>query len=220
MKLKVSEVKVGHRFREVFEGMEELKASIKKYGIIEPIVIDETNTLIAGERRLRAHKELGLEEIEVRYMNDLDTLTKKQIELEENIQRQAFTWQEEVAAKEQIHKIKKELFQPSEAKANWTIEDTATLLGEKPTTTGDDIDLSKGLKVFPELVSERNKSAALKKLRNMRKDILNEELARRLRKSNLINCPELILGDCLSVMKSMDAESVNLIITDPPWGAR
>lgn len=50
------------------EEIEELKQSIELYGILEPLVIAETPAgyqIIAGERRWRAARELGLEEVPV-----------------------------------------------------------------------------------------------------------------------------------------------------------
>ena len=110
MKILLKDVIVGTRFREKFEDIDKLAESISKYGLIEPIIIDENNELIAGERRYKAHQLLRMEEIEVKYMKDLNELEKKEVELEENIQRKAFTWQEEVSAKDQLHKLKQTLW--------------------------------------------------------------------------------------------------------------
>ena len=48
------------------EALEELSESIKTYGVIQPIVVSKENgyyAIIAGERRWRAAKLAGLEEI-------------------------------------------------------------------------------------------------------------------------------------------------------------
>ncbi len=48
------------------EKMEELKGSIKKHGIIQPIVVRKMANgyeIVAGERRLKAAKEIGLKNI-------------------------------------------------------------------------------------------------------------------------------------------------------------
>ncbi len=58
------------------EKMEELKESIKKHGIIQPIVARKMANgyeIIAGERRLKAAKEIGLK----RYRQLLKVLTMK-----------------------------------------------------------------------------------------------------------------------------------------------
>ena len=80
MLVKISDIRVGERFRKKFEEMESLSASIQKYGLIEPIILDEDNCLIAGERRLKACTLLKHEEIEVRYIKELSELEKKEIE--------------------------------------------------------------------------------------------------------------------------------------------
>lgn len=78
--------------RDVFvkEEMEGLVESIKTHGILQPVIVKPLShgyMLIAGERRWRAAKQLGMKEIPaiVRNTNDADTL---EIALIENIQRE------------------------------------------------------------------------------------------------------------------------------------
>jgi ParB family chromosome partitioning protein len=72
------------------EKMEELKGSIKKHGIIQPIVVRKMANgyeIVAGERRLKAAKEIGLKKIPaiIRSFNNEKSL---EIALVENIQRE------------------------------------------------------------------------------------------------------------------------------------
>lgn len=72
------------------EKMEELKGSIKKHGIIQPIVVRKIANgyeIVAGERRLKAAKEIGLKKIPaiVKSINNEKSL---EIALVENIQRE------------------------------------------------------------------------------------------------------------------------------------
>lgn len=70
-------------------------------GQITPIVVAETEgrfTLIAGERRLTAAKQLAWSSIEAVFKSDLSESELVLIELEENIRRKQLEWQEEVAA--------------------------------------------------------------------------------------------------------------------------
>ena len=72
------------------ESLEELSESIKTYGIIQPIVVSKENgyyAIIAGERRWRAAKLAGLEEIPA-IIRDSDEQTNREISLIENIQRE------------------------------------------------------------------------------------------------------------------------------------
>lgn len=70
--------------------MIELTASIKEYGIIEPLIVRINNQdkfeLIAGERRLRAAQMAGLSEVPV-ILKDYDDKKTAQIALIENLQR-------------------------------------------------------------------------------------------------------------------------------------
>ncbi len=70
--------------------MIELTASIKEYGIIEPLIVRINNQdkfeLIAGERRLRAAQMAGLTEVPV-ILKDYDDKKTAQIALIENLQR-------------------------------------------------------------------------------------------------------------------------------------
>lgn len=78
--------------RKIFdeEKLQELSASIKEHGLLQPIVVvedeDGTYTLIAGERRLRAHKLANIEEIKA-IIVDKDEFKLRELALIENIQR-------------------------------------------------------------------------------------------------------------------------------------
>lgn len=72
------------------EKMNELKESIKAHGIIQPIIVRESTNgyeIVAGERRLRAAKEIGMEKVPViiKQFNNLKTF---EVALVENIQRE------------------------------------------------------------------------------------------------------------------------------------
>ncbi len=72
------------------ESLQELAQSIKTYGVIQPIIVESKNgfyRIIAGERRWRAAKIAGLEEIPSIIRNE-DEQRNKEISLIENIQRE------------------------------------------------------------------------------------------------------------------------------------
>lgn len=71
------------------KGIEELAASIKKEGLLQPIIVrpdGEKYQIIAGERRWQACRSLGLEKIPVRVM-PVDDVKTLEIALIENLQR-------------------------------------------------------------------------------------------------------------------------------------
>jgi ParB family transcriptional regulator, chromosome partitioning protein len=82
------------------EKIVELAQSIKEHGIIQPIILnkkDDYYSIIAGERRWRAAKLLGLKEVPVIVM-DLSERSILEISLIENIQRQDLNPIEEAMA--------------------------------------------------------------------------------------------------------------------------
>ncbi len=91
--LKVNEIEPNkEQARKIFdeEAIEELSASIKEYGVIQPIVVAKKENyyeIIAGERRWRASKKAGLEKIPV-IIKDDNIQRNKEISLIENIQRE------------------------------------------------------------------------------------------------------------------------------------
>lgn len=73
------------------EGISELAASIKEHGIIQPLIVTQeieslAYTLIAGERRLLASKEAGLEKVPV-IIREASDQQRLELALIENVQR-------------------------------------------------------------------------------------------------------------------------------------
>ncbi|MDP2945322.1 MAG: ParB/RepB/Spo0J family partition protein [Atribacterota bacterium] len=72
------------------EKMEELKGSIKKHGMIQPIIVRKMANgyeIVAGERRLKAAKEIGLKKIPA-IIKSINNEKSLEIALVENIQRE------------------------------------------------------------------------------------------------------------------------------------
>jgi ParB family chromosome partitioning protein len=84
------------------EELAELEASIAEHGILQPLIVSELSPgkyeLIAGERRLRASRGLGLKEIPVVIRPMEDDRTKLELALIENIQRADLNAVEEAQA--------------------------------------------------------------------------------------------------------------------------
>lgn len=104
--LKLSSIEPRHdQPRKTFEreGLEALAESVQKYGVLQPIIvrpsqlIDDTYEIIAGERRWRAAKLAGLDEIPAVVL-DGDDLKIAQVSIIENIQREDLNPIEEALA--------------------------------------------------------------------------------------------------------------------------
>lgn len=93
LKLQINEVEPNREQpRKHFDeaALEELAESIKKYGLIQPIIVTKKDgyyEIIAGERRWRACKKAGLKEIPA-IVRQNDEKQNKAIALIENIQRE------------------------------------------------------------------------------------------------------------------------------------
>ncbi len=87
MRIAINEIKVGPGRREAQpEAVRELADSISEVGLLNPITVNQENTLIAGLHRLEAAKLLGWKEIECT-VSQLDSLQAKLAEIDENFVR-------------------------------------------------------------------------------------------------------------------------------------
>jgi len=121
--------------RSVFdeERIEELCRTIRTHGVIQPIIVREKNgkyELIAGERRWRAVRKLGLEHIPaiVRNLNDSQAASMSLIE---NLQREELTAIEEAMAYQQLiqlHGLTQESLAQRLGKSQSTIANKIRLL--------------------------------------------------------------------------------------------
>lgn len=79
------------------ESLQELAASIKEFGVIQPLLVRKTDggmELVAGERRLRASKLAGLSHVPVIY-KDLNDQEMAELAMIENLQREDLHYLEE-----------------------------------------------------------------------------------------------------------------------------
>jgi ParB family chromosome partitioning protein len=103
----INKIKVTDRIRQDFSGIEELAQDIANNGLINPIVITADYQLIAGERRLRAHRELGREQIEVNIMEVRDYAHQLQLEISENEHRRDFTFSERILYAKKVEELER-----------------------------------------------------------------------------------------------------------------
>lgn len=118
MKIAIDKIKVDEnmRIRKEVGDLQPLEDSIKKVGLLNPIVIDETGELLAGHRRLSACKNLGMDDVEVTVV-DLagDKIGRLEVELAENFHRKDFTPEEILASEER----RREILESMREKSTW-----------------------------------------------------------------------------------------------------
>lgn len=130
------------------EAIDELAQSIKVYGIIQPLSVRKMGEgryeLVAGERRLRAAKKLGLKEVPavIISVSDKDSAA---IALLENLQREDLNCFEEAEA---YHNLIKEHF--------YTQDKLSEVIGKKQSTIANKMRLLKLPKDIREKILENN----------------------------------------------------------------
>ena len=94
MRIKISEIKINPGRREAEpKAVEELARSITAVGLMNPVTLDQNNTLVAGLHRLEAAKLLGWTEIECTTIG-MDSVQAELAEIDENIVRTKLNRQE------------------------------------------------------------------------------------------------------------------------------
>ena len=121
------------------ESLEELAESIKEKGIIQPVLVERTGDkylIIAGERRFRAARMAGLEQIPI-IIGKFSHQEKLEIALIENIQRKDLTPVEEAMAYNSLM-----------VSGGYNQEELAKVVGKNRSTVANSLRL---LKLGPEM---------------------------------------------------------------------
>jgi len=225
--ISIHKIKVGkNRGRKEFKGVLDLRDSIKQHGLINPITVSERQDgsyhLIAGESRLQAACKIPWSEIPCYIKTGLSELQEKELELEENLRRNNLSWEEECTLMEQIDAIKREThgnaISGSKENKGWKLEDTAKLTGKSIGNASQQINFAKKMKERPDIkerVSHLPFSHAMKEFDR----ILEAEKLERLHAAGKLDTTlDFRLGDARELVKTLESESVDLALWDPPFG--
>jgi ParB family chromosome partitioning protein len=112
----LDEIIVKKRVRKEMGDIPALAESMKRFGQMSPIVLNDRNQLIAGGRRLEAARYLGWRTINAVVMDIDGPLAKLEYEVEENLQRQNFTPEENAGAAKKLNKLRN----PGFFRRTWT----------------------------------------------------------------------------------------------------
>ena len=82
------------------EQIEKIKNSIKEFGFVSPVIVDENNMILAGHGRVQAAKEAGLTEVPCRQITNLNEDQKKAYILADNKLSDMAGWDEEMLREE------------------------------------------------------------------------------------------------------------------------
>ena len=107
MLVKIEDIKVKKRVRRDLGDLTALKERMHRYGLMNPIPLNSSYELVAGERRLEAAKSLGWERINANVLDsNVDNIRQLEMELEENNQRKEFTDEELMEGYKRLEKLK------------------------------------------------------------------------------------------------------------------
>ena len=106
-KVPIASIVINDRLRKNIGDISSLAANIKELGLLSPVVINQDNKLLAGERRLTACKSLGWTEIPAIIMEVADAEQELLIEIAENVNRESFTREELINAGIELERIEK-----------------------------------------------------------------------------------------------------------------
>ncbi len=106
MLVPIRDIKIRKRVRQDLGNLEDLKDSLKHYGLLNPITINSKYELIAGERRLQAATQLGWTNIQANIVDNLSDIEQLEMEIEENNQRKEFTDAELLEGYKRLEKLR------------------------------------------------------------------------------------------------------------------
>jgi len=223
------------------EEIVKLADSISQVGLIHPVVIhkDEEgrDVLVAGERRVKAMQyiwnfgesfrcgqdTLTEGNIPCLYQGQLDPLAAFEMELEENIRREDLTWQERSMATGQLYELRR-LQAEKRGDAPPTVAELAAEIRpdfESPNTayntTREELIVSRHLD-DPDVQKAKSTGEALRILKRKEDLRRSAELGETVGKTFTSAIHQLLRGDCLAVMGGLPDGTVDVILTDPPYG--
>lgn len=200
--------------------LENLAKSIKEYGLLEPILLDQDNNLVAGFRRLTASIMLGMDTIRYERLGTLDPVRAQEIELEENIRRHQLNWQEESKAVTRIHGMK------MTSDPTWTAEKTAEALDMSRRKVFNSIELAKAVDEFPDVARAETQAGAMMRLGQIKQldqrkvdakvRMQAEEMGIKPKTSALV--VQTDLKPVPNFLNELADESVDFFMSNPPYG--
>ena len=231
---------VESRFRRDFDeaANQELITSILKVGLLNAVVVEKTDeglVLRAGERRLRAIKDLyalgqtflyagqpvPAGHVPFTLWSDLSPIRRLEIEVEENTIRKDFTWQERAAATDALMRLRtlqaEEFYQPPPTVSSLLPEVQKTRRSAVLSEVQADLVLARNLHL-PQVAKAKSAKEALTFLKHKEREdkaIRLAELTGRDIVSRAFQCYHV---DSITWMQEAAPEQFDCICTDPPYG--
>lgn len=238
--LAISAISIGERQRKEFapKQLQELKDSIRLNGLIHPPVVTSAGQLVVGERRLRAMIALHQEGLAFTFCGlpvstdhiPVTTLTSQldtpanlaEIEFAENIFRVDLDWKEKSQAQKRLHELR------LSTNPKQSLSATAAEIVKATGPTGKSLystrmELAESLIVAdhlddPAVQRARSSGEALKIILDRSEAKVKAQAIQTAIGTASIH--QLIKGDCKVELKKLPSNSVDTILSDPPYGMK
>lgn len=106
MQMLIDQIKIKRRVRKNLGDLKPLMESMQEYGLMNPVIVNKKNELIAGHRRLESAKLLGWKFIDVKVVDKANEFLNLALEIEENVQRIDLTNDELAEARARLEKLR------------------------------------------------------------------------------------------------------------------
>lgn len=243
-----SDIIIADRQREQFDEqpLDELAASILANGLIHPPALrtsDKGLMLVAGERRIRACTKIletgrrircgtfTAPDGEIPYIDlgGMSDLCAFESELDENIKRKDLTWQEKARAESALLSLRQQQATitgaPAPTLASIATEvvrrrdpSTSTANNYKITAVANRIRLAEHL-ADPEVAKAKTEQDAVKIVKRKQEAARVESLAKAFSSETAgKSVHELRVGDMREELANIPSASVDVLLTDPPYG--
>lgn len=216
------------------EKLNELADSIASIGLLHPPILrNGSDTLVAGERRLRAlslleerntpHICAGTEvppgHAAILRLAELDPLRLREAELEENIRRVDLTWQEREQAIADLHALRLE-----QTDGIQTYKATAAEvlgrepIGSEPTSLVRNATIIAQHLSDPDVAKAKSEKEAMKIITKKAERDLRNMLAEQFGATATSDNAVLENIDAVAGLRALDDETIDIILSDPPYG--
>jgi site-specific DNA-methyltransferase (adenine-specific) len=229
--VEIKKIHVETRARRDLGDIQELAEGIRTCGLMNPVVLSvrrgpddkalDEYDLVAGERRLRAVILLGSSVIPATLWDDLPKVVQKEMELEENIRRKDLDWTEEVENIRQLDELKRQIHGSGiqgKATEGWNLEDTARLVGRSEAGVSQRISIAETLRDRPDIKEKVKGLPMATAIREAARILEAEQNKSTVENAGIELQTSLHLGSCVTLLKTLGNESVDLVLTDPPFG--
>lgn len=193
------------------DAVDEMADSFARLGQLQNIVLRRDGTLVIGETRYTAARQLGWTHIEVTFTDEMDERVLHSMELEENIKRTDLPWQDQVKAVKRYHELQKDL------QGDWSHEATAQALGISAVTVQKYIGVAKAIEDGNERVINAPRLSTAKGI------VIRENERARSDEAALLpemedEADKILNVDFREWVKTYSGSPFNLIHCDFPYG--